>query len=371
MGRIRGWPTDSTGMQHTAATVRTRRLTSGPTGATHKVTSPTESDSPTHVPGPSGIRANPRRVFRVTELENVGVPQSTSYRRSRDGGPWQRLAPGIVMTSDEPPTVEDLIDAALLHAGPCAVITGMHGARLHGLSSPPAEAPIHVLIPHSSRLQSYSKIVVERTTRLPTPEWKNGFPVAPLPRAVIDGARTWQTRALTQAMLIETVQNGCPPKELISELEHGCRRGTGLPRAIVREMTALVRSLLEYEAFKHLPEFDLPPPFYDVELFDVRGTRIGCPHVWFDDVGLAVEVDSFPFQLSPAGWAAILERNSQYRAHGVIVVQVPLSHVREQPRTVMETIRSAYSAARARARPDVDMRSSRGAVRAAPTSGGG
>ena len=79
-----------------------------------------------------------QRVFKVAQLEELGVPQSVAYRRARAGGPWTRLAPGVVLVAPGPATVEDLIAAALLLAGPEAVVTGLHAARLHGMRSPRA-----------------------------------------------------------------------------------------------------------------------------------------------------------------------------------------------------------------------------------------
>ncbi|QIZ34453.1 hypothetical protein [Saccharopolyspora sp. ASAGF58] len=105
-----------------------------------------------------------RRVLRVVELENLGISQSTSYRQARPGGPWTRLAPGVLLIAPGPPTIRDRINAALLRAGPGAMITGLHAARLLGLRTPPEEADIHVLIPHRRKVQSYPGTKFERTT---------------------------------------------------------------------------------------------------------------------------------------------------------------------------------------------------------------
>ncbi|MGP4020475.1 hypothetical protein [Saccharopolyspora sp. 5N708] len=177
-----------------------------------------------------------RRVLRVIELEKIGISQSKSYRRARPGGPWTRLAPGVLLIAPGPPTIEDRINAALLRAGPGAMITGLHAARLYGLESPSEDADIHVLIPHSRKIQSYRGTNFERTTRLPKPVYVNGIPLAPPVRAVMDGARTWQTWAFTKRLLFEAVQreNLCRLEELIIEMELGSRRGTAVPRAILR-----------------------------------------------------------------------------------------------------------------------------------------
>jgi hypothetical protein len=43
------------------------------------------------------IAAAVDRVIRARHLVELGVPETTVYRRCRDGGPWQLLAPGIVL----------------------------------------------------------------------------------------------------------------------------------------------------------------------------------------------------------------------------------------------------------------------------------
>ncbi|RRO12667.1 hypothetical protein EIL87_23475 [Saccharopolyspora rhizosphaerae] len=178
----------------------------------------------------------PRRVYRVVELANLGISQSKAYRWARADGPWSRLAPGIVLVAPGPATVRDRIDAALLRAGPGAVLTGLHAARMHGLKSPPASADIHVLIPHRQKIQSYAGTRFERTTRLPKPVFIDGIPVAPPVRAVMDGARTFLSAVLTRRILFEAIreENLCRFEELLREMESGSRRGTALPRATLR-----------------------------------------------------------------------------------------------------------------------------------------
>ncbi|MCI2416659.1 hypothetical protein MOQ72_04430 [Saccharopolyspora sp. K220] len=197
-----------------------------------------------------------RRVLRVVELEKLGISQSKSYRRARPGGPWTRLAPGVLLIAPGPPTIEDRINAALLRAGPGAMITGLHAARLHGLETPPEDADIHVLIPHSRKIQSYPGTYFERTTRLPKPVYVNGIPLAPPVRAVMDGARSWRRWAFTERLLFEAIEREtlCRLEELINEMELGSRRGTAVPRAILRSFKGSLNPP------RASPARDAPPP---------------------------------------------------------------------------------------------------------------
>ena len=66
----------------------------------------------------------------MAQLEELGVPQSVAYRRARAGGPWTRLAPGVVLVAPGPATVEDLIAAALLLAAGAAALWGLRSERV-------------------------------------------------------------------------------------------------------------------------------------------------------------------------------------------------------------------------------------------------
>ncbi|GAA4886146.1 hypothetical protein [Saccharopolyspora cebuensis] len=296
-----------------------------------------------------------RRVFRVTELEQLGVSQSTSYRRAQPGGPWTRLLPGIVLVESGPPTADDLIQAALLRAGPRALITGFRAAKLHGLKMPPDDADVHVLVPHGKKLQNYPGFRFERTKRLPDPVIVETIPVAPLTRAVMDAARTWQPRAVTEELIVEAVQHtrSCHPDRLTEEMERGCRRGTRMPRKVLRSITADIRSLPEFRAHELLQRSGLPEPQWNIRLFSGTGEFIACPDAWFDDVGLAVEIDSVQFHFSKSDYAMTLRRNNRYSTHGVSAVQVLPRRLRAEPEAVLEEIRRAHGSAAARARPDV------------------
>ncbi|MEU6133111.1 hypothetical protein ABZ805_28360 [Saccharopolyspora sp. NPDC047091] len=304
------------------------------------------------------LQSSPRRVFHVSELEKLGVSQSTSYRRGRVDGPWTRLLPGIVLVMPGPPTTDDLITAALLRAGPSAMVTGMHAARMHGLDTPDETAPVHVLIPHGKKIQSSDLVRFERTTRPPPPIIIDGIPVAPAARAVMDAARTWQSRRSTEALLVEAIQRapGCSPRALSEEMERGSRRGTGLPREILRAMTADVRSVAELRVFELIRTSDLPEPSWNTSLFDEGGRYVGMPDAWFDDVGLAVEFDSFAYHSSRADFAATTRRNTRYATHGVAVVQILPVDVMQRPDAALSTIRQAYQAATLRPRPNILVR---------------
>jgi hypothetical protein len=96
----------------------------------------------------------------------VGLP-ATTVESWVQTGRWTRLARGIYATSGGPPSREALLWAALLRAGPGAVLSHQTAAELCGL--PPGGAPaIHVTVParrNPARGGTMAGVVVHRSAR--------------------------------------------------------------------------------------------------------------------------------------------------------------------------------------------------------------
>lgn len=169
-------------------------------------------------------------VITARELERLGVPEGTTYRRCRDGGPWQRLGPGIVALHNGTRTWRQHLIAGLLHAGDHAVITGRAALRLHGLRQGPEPDRVHLLIPHAQQVRSWRLFHVERTSRMPRAIERAGLAVAPLCRAVLDEVRALRDAREIAACLAEPVQRRLvTPQQLLEELDAGCRKGSSTP----------------------------------------------------------------------------------------------------------------------------------------------
>jgi hypothetical protein len=96
----------------------------------------------------------------------VGLP-ATTVESWVQTGRWTRLARGIYATSGGPPSREALLWAALLRAGPGAVLSHQTAAELCGL--PPGGTPaIHVTVParrNPARGGTMAGVVVHRSAR--------------------------------------------------------------------------------------------------------------------------------------------------------------------------------------------------------------
>lgn len=286
------------------------------------------------------------QIVRVAELEQLGIGRRTTASRCRSGGPWRALLPGVVRLSNGPPTRDDHRRAALVYAGPDAVLTGLDALELHGMRRMPAPAgPVHVLVRADRRRNGAGGVLAERTERLPAPV-TGPWPLAPIARAALDFSRRSRDRDHVRAVLAEVVQRGrCRPTDLQAELSAGSGRGSALPRQVLLEISDGVRSVAEADARRIALGSGLPAPRWNVRLVDPDGTLVAIPDAWFDDVGLAWEIDSVEYHLSPADYERTLDRRSAMMARGVVVMHTQPSKLRKRPRLVHEELRAMHAQA--------------------------
>ncbi|MBB4904935.1 hypothetical protein [Actinophytocola algeriensis] len=293
-------------------------------------------------------------VITMATLERLGVSPQTAYRRCKPGELWQRPLPGVFILGNAPPSPRQLIEAALLFAGPEALLTGVAACRCHGLRSASDETTVHVLIPHDRNVKSCDYVIVERTTRFPERVLRDGVPLAPLPRAVLDACRRFRAFDPCRALLAEAVQRGrVTAGALEHELAHGSQRGTAVPRSVLRDVLRGARSVAEIDGMRVWKHTGLPHLSWNVDLFDEGGRLIARPDGWCDEVGLAWEIDSYEYHFGREGYARTLERNARYAAAGILVVQTLPNRLRTEPDVVAAELRAAYRAAADRPRPNV------------------
>lgn len=233
-------------------------------------------------------------VMRVRAMEELGVAERTAYRWAQHGGPCQPLGPGILALHNGTPTRRQQEIAALLHGGEGAMLTGMSAGRHHGLRRGPDPELVHVLVPAHRQVRSVGIVLIERTTRLPRPLERDGLPVAPLVRAVLDQARRMREDAAISALLAEPVQQRrALPWALHEELDAGCRKGTAAPRRVIAAILDGVRSAAEFEVREWwLAQPELPRARFNVRVLDERGRLVGIVDILVEEVGYALEVDS-------------------------------------------------------------------------------
>ncbi|SDW24084.1 hypothetical protein SAMN05421504_10145 [Amycolatopsis xylanica] len=303
-------------------------------------------------------------VITIERLVELGVPRKTCYDRCAPGQPWRLVLPGVLVLQSGPPTRWQLVQAALLYARGHAIVTGAEACRRHGLRNlPPDDRSVRLLIPHARTRADSDFVVIERTKRFPDPLWRDDIPLAPVVRAVLDTCRCLGTHDSIAALVSEAVQRAkVRPDALLEELGRGSNRGTALTRKVLLKVAEGARSVAEMDAMSVWRRTKLAEPLWNFDLLDRDGNYIARPDGWFDEVGLAWEIDSFDYHFDREGYARTLARNARYAAAGVPFVQTTPSRLRSEPVLVAAELVAAHLAASLRPRPPVQaLRRSEGA----------
>lgn len=304
---------------------------------------------------PAGVA--PDGIASTAALHRVGVSASMITKRCRAGGPWRRLLPGVVMLDNGEPTRRQLLRAAVALAGPDAVITGADALRAYGMEIP-APHVVRLLVPTARRLAAKEFVAVERTTRLPAPIVRHGLPFAPPSRAAVDIARRTSDIWLLRMSLALPVLHGLSDHDsLLRELEVGNQRGSAAVRVALGQLDATAASLLHAHAARLLRNSPLPPPRWNVTVYDRRQRPMGYADAWWDEVGLA-------WQLGPASpdAPAPVHGHLAMTTAGVVVVRTSAAEVRRasgnpQDRDpIIRELAAAYAEAGTRQRPPVEAR---------------
>lgn len=302
---------------------------------------------------PAGVA--PDGIASVAALQAAGVSHSMITKRCRPGGPWRRLLPNVVMLDTGMPSRRQRLQAAIALAGPEAVITGIDALRAYGVDLA-APYPVRLLIPTRQRLASKDFVTVERTTRVPKPIMRDGLPFAPPARAALDVARGTSDLWLLRAALALPVLHGlCDHDRLLSELDAGNQRGSSAVRVALRQLDATAASLLHAHASRLLRETPLPPPRWNVTVYDRKRRPMGYADAWWDDVGLAWQLGP-PCPTSPAPAHGHLALTTA----GVVVVRTPAAEVRvaandpDEREPIVRELVAAFAEASRRQRPPVE-----------------
>jgi hypothetical protein len=293
------------------------------------------------------------KVLTRAEALGTGMTRRQLERRIRPGGPWQRLLPGVYLTVTGTPTRQQLEIAALRHAGPGSAITGLASLRRHRVRVPD-HTVISVLVRRGRSRVDQPFVRVSPTTRMPEYVLVDGpvtFTMAA--RAIADAARELQSFRAFRALVADSVQGRfCKVDVLGRELADTPRRQSGWLREALEEVADGVRSVAEGDLRGLIIRSGLPRPMFNARLF--AGDRfLGAVDAWWPDAGVAAEVDSRAWHISPEDWERTLARHTRMGKYGIVVQHYTPGQIRAQPDEVVAGIRDALQTGRGRPAPDV------------------
>jgi len=250
------------------------------------------------------------------------------------------LLPGVYLTVTGTVTQDQREMAALLYAGRVSLLTGPTAVRRHRLRSPGPDV-VDVLIPWNCRRQSVAFVRVHRTRKLPKQMFATGkIRFAEAPRAVADAARFLTRFDDVRAVVCEAVQRrACTVAELTAELEAGPSAGSALLREALAEVADGVRSVAEADFRVLILRSGLPKPVFNAQLFDADGTFIAMVDAWWQDAGVAAEIDSHAYHLAAEDQDRTTERHDELLAHGILPLHFPPGRIKTDAPGIIREIR--------------------------------
>ena len=266
------------------------------------------------------------------ELRAIGVPMSTISLRILPGGPWQRVLPGVVAGHKGVLTRFEQRLGALAYAGPGSALTGMDALDVHGLRSRGLRRSerVHVLIPHTSQKGSHSFAVLTRSRREVVSSVRGGLRVVPVARAVVDACRREDALDEVRELVAAAVQQRlCTVAEVAAELRLAQRQRTALPRAVLAEVAAGIRSVAEAKLRAGFERYGVPQPGWNVEIRNDAGELVVTLDAYWEDLDAELEINSVEWHLGPRAFKKTTQRQRVVVLTGRSTISVLPSEIDE------------------------------------------
>jgi len=289
------------------------------------------------------------------QLLGLGMKDNAMQYRVRTGGPWQTMLPGVYLGVTGLPNLPQKEMAALLYAGPGSLITGPVALLHHGLRSQADLETIDVLVPTARQRHSTGFARLHRTARMPEATTSFG-PVRSVmvARAVADTARLLTELRDVRAVVADAVQRGrCTVRELATELTGGPIRRSAMFRSVLTEVAEGIGSVAEGDLRDLIKKARLPTPLFNASLY-AGDTFIAMPDAWWPQAGVAAEVDSYAWHLSPEDSDRTKKRHDLMFSVGILPLHFSPKQIRREPAEVVRMIRNTLD--RGLSRPPLPIR---------------
>jgi very-short-patch-repair endonuclease len=297
-------------------------------------------------------------VISRSQAVACAMTERALRHRIRSDGPWQTVLPGVYLASQGVLTTRQRVTAAYLYAGKAIAITGPAALAWYSLPSVRSEA-VDVLVPLSCQRKDARFARLHRTSIVPDCGREGVVRYASPQRAVADTVRQLAEFSEVRAVVAGGVQRGkITVADLARELEAGQIQGSARLRAALAEVADGVRSAAEGDLHALIKREQLPVPMYNARLY-VDGRLLAITDAWWPEAGVAAEVDSREWHLSPADWERTLIRDARMTEQGILVLRFTPRRIRTAGREVAHQIRAALVASGGRPLPQIVARPAR------------
>jgi hypothetical protein len=274
------------------------------------------------------------RVLTAQGARRLGISRQR-IRTELVNGHWQRLTQGVWLTRVDPPDRLDWALAGLAIGGAQAALTGWDAARLRGLGPKQPVVPVVRVLTSSGGNRRLGDVRLRPSTRplntavFASDRDPDGIRVVSTARAIADTALDAASRTAVRAMITAAVQRGlCTQDELVTELEHAPRNGSGHLRAALEDVRGGARSIAEAEAIDLLRRPDIPRFEANAEIRDSTGRVVAVADVLWRSLRAILEIDSREFHFGEQEWKQTMRRHNRLTSLGYAVAHYPPSAIR-------------------------------------------
>jgi Protein of unknown function (DUF559). len=248
-----------------------------------------------------------------------------------NGGRLHRIHPHVYALGHTALPLEGRLWAALLFAGPTAVLSHTTAAWIWSLVD---DAPRRIHLTTSGPRSSLPNVRMHRSRQVDAAKHR-GFPVTGVARTLLDLGRVLSARQLRRALAEADFRGLLDPAEVELVLGRGRPGSLALRAALVHHLPSLARTLSELEQrFLEVCESaGLPLP--DI---NARVGRMRVDAIWRNQM-LAVELDGVAAHNGPAAMKRDRLRELALRAQGFRVVRYSWDQVTRRSREVAADLR--------------------------------
>jgi very-short-patch-repair endonuclease len=280
----------------------------------------------------------------VTRAQALACGMSSNQvdRLGKRDGRGTRVVRGVYTLTTGQLTRRQQIRSVLLYAGDEAALTGLTVLELETFRYAPTDSRVHVLLPMRRKATAQAVMLASRTTRMPSVRTKDGLPLVPIHRAVVDAARCIPDERDVIAVVAEAVQRSLTTLDLVAqELAAGQSAGAARVRRAVRALSRGSASAPENDLLDLLSASSLLPSPQVNYPISADGRRVFADACW-PAARLVIEVDSVEHHRFGSDAEATARRRNALTAAGWTVLSVSPQRIRDDPSGVLREIESAY-----------------------------
>jgi predicted transcriptional regulator of viral defense system len=273
-----------------------------------------------------------RQCGRVTvaQLQQIGMAPWIVARWIEQGH-LQKVLPRVYAVGHTAPSWEGELWAAVLYAGPGAMLSHVTAARWRGLIDY-APSRIQVSTPRHKRSRQGINVFPRRSGL--ERAFHKGIPVTSIPTTMVDLAATDDARAVHRALGQLDFQQLLDVNSLLAACGRGRQGATALRAAIddYDPRAKYTNRRLEEEFYALCKRRRLPLPLLNFHVHEIK-----CDAYW-PDQGLVVELDGRDGHSSPAQQRRDRRNDMALRAHGLTVLRYDWQLVHKHPGEVCRDV---------------------------------